>query len=165
MDYHAKAARVVVDRPPVWEDDRSCAGPSPSVSSVRLQSDRMGTAKVPNQLPLNGMYRALSPPSVFSMLSQVSDQPPPTCDPPLTPSREPGRPNRNASVAVRLSSQPTEPHRSPGPRPVREARISDLHPDLAAITRRESSLSETGNRVPNQFITRCLLSSSQISAP
>ena len=138
---------------PSWRGDQSFSRSSGSMTSVRLQSDDVKTAMSPGRSisygVSHGVHGPLSPILIGSVLSQASDQPSFTDEPPLTPTRSPGRYNRHRVSGLTVSHSPTSPryHGTPGPRPVQEDdrhTISDLHPDLAAVRLPESRLSKEG---------------------
>ena len=130
----------------------SWAGPSPPVTPVRAQSHR---TKFTAHLPSYDMRDNPLPSPAFSTPLRISDQPPSAHKYSLTSSLELAGSDCDVHET---SPSPSRVKRTSGRRPTRHdgvPEVSSLHPDLVAITCKESRLSNSGNRISNGFSFAC----------
>ena len=108
-----------ITHPPVQLPPQSCSvalnmsALPPPTTNLWYSHDHTRSARTPgggvlNPLPLYGIGDTLSPTSATSVLFQVSDQPPPTLEPPFTRNLKPGRSNHMAHVIAWLSPSQTK---------------------------------------------------------
>jgi hypothetical protein len=123
--------------------------PTPPTTPVRAHSYH---PKVITRTHSHGVHDTPPPSPAISVPSQISDQPLSTHNFSSTSSPELAGSGRRARMTAQPSLSPSEAHRTSGRIPTRRGGVpgvADLHPNLALVSRNESRLSHSGNKISN----------------